>query len=167
MIYVFGYGSLININTINELSNIPNKKTCPVNIDGLKRSWHVRGKIQTYLGIEDNPNYTCNGLLIEVTELELDKLSKREEFYIKRPIDKSRIRFDYDKFLQISDDIIYSFYSLKYDNPDRGHPILQKYIYRCLIGCIKISKKFYNDFLIGVGLYRNNPNSLYKLKYIL
>ena len=148
MIYVFGYGSLINFNSINELSNIPNRKLCPVNINGLKRSWHVRGKIQTYLGIEDNPNYKCNGLLIEVTETELDRLSKREEFYIKKQIDKSRITFDYDKVIDISDDIIYSFYSLKYDKPDIEHPILKKYLYRCLLGCIKISKKFYDDFFV-------------------
>ena len=42
--YVFGYGSLINMNNNIELTNHLNKKSCPVIIKGAKRSLNVKGK---------------------------------------------------------------------------------------------------------------------------
>ena len=154
MIYIFGYGSLINIKTIAELDKTQKRTTCPVNISNLQRSWCVHGKSQTYLGIKDTCKFSCNGLLLSVSPTELYDLCNREEFYTLKEIDKSRIKFVYGKTINLDNDKIYSFYSITTNEPDETHPILNKYLYKCLIVCMQISKHFYNVFLQTTYRYK-------------
>ena len=145
-IWVFGYGSLINYNA---------QIKYPVIVNGLKRSWHVRGysQKQTYLGVEDNKDYHCNGVLIKVTPTELEDLVKREEYYIKKIITKDRINIDMS-----DNDIIYCFYSTNFNfyKPTSEYPIYKKYIRECIRGCMKYGPEFFKYFCYTTYYWGNN-----------
>ena len=98
-IYVFGYGSLINMEKNTELNHSIRKSICPVTVKGLKRSLNVNGEHYRVFGVKDVKTALCNGLLFKVTERELANLIEREKLYTLKPIKKDRIVFNYGKCL--------------------------------------------------------------------
>ena len=92
-IYVFGYGSLINMQENKELTQP--KKTWPVMINGLKRSLNVRGKNHLVFGVKDVKTSHCNGILFKVNAEELARLQEREKLYKMKTIDIKRVEFPY------------------------------------------------------------------------
>ncbi len=153
-IYVFGYGSLINMSENVELENYMQCEIIPVKIMGLQRKWNIHGENQTYLGIIENDDFWCNGIIFRVSDKDLNYLDLREKYYEKRFIKKEKIKFyeDYDKnivFIE-NDQIIYYHADPKYlGSPSTKYPIKEEYLNICLIGCEKISKLFKMDFIIS------------------
>ena len=142
--WVFGYGSLINYDA---------QIKYPVIISGLKRSWHVRGESQkqTYLGVQDNKDFQCNGVVIKVTLLELEEIIKREEYYINIPISRDRINRNFS-----NTDIIYCFYSNNFNKPTIEYPICKKYIKECIQGCKQYGSDFVKEFFYTTYHWGNN-----------
>jgi len=164
-IYIFGYGSLINRNIkFNKQFDIYPRKIIPVIINNLQRHWIKPIKSEpdleldldfAVLGVYDvisssisnNNLYKTNGLLIEVNHNELTKLDLRERFYIRKEINKNRININLNP-----EDIIYTYYSdeTKVEKTYFNQYSEQNldYLFICLDGCIKISKKFLLTFLM-------------------
>ena len=151
-IYVFGYGSLINMELNKELTQP--KKITPVMVKGLKRSLNVIGPLnkQLVFGVKDVKTANCNGILIKVNLIELEKIQKREKLYTMKPLGKERIVFHYKKSINFNTyDEVFCFYPQpKYVVPKTklaSKPLVPKYIDICIEGAQKISNDFYDDFI--------------------
>jgi hypothetical protein len=149
-IYVFGYGSLINMKENKELTHT--KKSWPVIVNGLKRSLNVHGKNHLVFGVKDVKTSHCNGILFKVNENELAQLEERERLYRVKPIDKKRIEFPYKKTLHFKPaDQVVCFYPLakyvltKKELTTKTLPL--QYLRICQRGAAAINEDFYNDFM--------------------
>ena len=151
-IYVFGYGSLINMNNNIELTNFLNKKIYPVIVKGLKRSLNVAGRNHKVFGVKDVKTSLCNGILFKVNNKDLKYLIERESLYTIKNIDKNRINFSYDKHINFNiNDKIYCFYpEPKYilnKKNINNLPISKKYLNICKQGSSFIGNNFLQDFI--------------------
>ena len=149
-IYVFGYGSLINMQENKELT-LP-KKSWPVMVNGLKRSLNVHGKNHLVFGVKDVKTSHCNGILFKVNENELARLQERERLYRVKPLDKKRVGFPYNKTLHFkpADQIVCFYPQAKYvltkkELTAKTQPL--QYLRICQRGATAISEEFYNDFI--------------------
>jgi len=155
-IYVFGYGSLINMRENKELSVKNKQKICPVMVSGLKRSFNVSSTGGKYkvLGVKNNSDTKkqCNGILIEITDSEeLAKLIKREKNYTPRQLALERISFPYIKHLSLTkaDQIICFYPQAKYTLKKKEASELKikpKYLQICLAGARDFGEDFLHDF---------------------
>lgn len=80
-IFVFGFGSLMNKASLQQ--TLPGKKiTSWAALKGYRRAFNKAGrKGYRYLNLKPNPTYNVKGVLIRVTEHELEGLKRREEGY--------------------------------------------------------------------------------------
>ena len=150
--YVFGYGSLINMQENKELTQP--KKSWPVMVNGLKRSLNVHGKNHLVFGVKDVKTSHCNGILFKVSPQELASLEEREKLYTMKTLDKTRIEFPYKKTLQFkpADTIVCFYPQAKYvltkkELTTKQPSKTQNYLRICETGAAAISADFYNDFL--------------------
>ena len=162
-IYIFAYGSLINMAENAELTNKINKKErkiYPVTVAGLKRSFNVRvlrgEKQYKVLGVKPvaNHNIMCNGILFKVSEKELEKLIEREGNYTLNALspDQLSFKYKYKSTLRIKadDQILYFLPEKKHTLTKKASeliPILPGYLNICLTGARAQGKDFYQDFL--------------------
>ena len=159
-IYVFGYGSLINMEKNTELNHL-HKKICPVTVKGLKRSLNVNGEHYRVFGVKDVKTALCNGLLFKVTDKELEKLIEREKLYKLKLLEKNRIVFNYGKCLTFKpNDKIVCFYPMqKYvltKHKLDTKPINETYLQICIEGSSKISNLFLDDFITPSHIYQRS-----------
>jgi hypothetical protein len=158
-IYVFGYGSLINMKKNKELINCGKRRNCPVSVKGLKRSLNIASAINNlrFFGVKNNKNALCNGVLFKVNELELDKLIKREGLYTVTKLAKNRIVFNYNKQISFNPEDKIIFF---YPNPNAvlsksklsSKKVSPEYFKNCLEGSAEISKSFLKDFITTSNL---------------
>jgi hypothetical protein len=152
--YIFGYGSLINMKeNTNELTNPLRKKITPVEVTGLQRSLNVFNK-HRLLGVKDVKNKMCNGILFKVTQKELANLIEREKLYTPKLIEPERILFSYKKQIKFKpDDQIICFYPQaknvlkKKDIDTTTIPVRPKYLTICLEGAAELGEDFLKDFI--------------------
>lgn len=152
-IYVFGYGSLINMQENKELTQP--KKSWPVMINGLKRSLNVQGKNHLVFGVKDVKTSNCNGILFKVNAEELSRLQEREMLYKMKTIDIKRVEFPYKKTLHFkaADQIVCFYPQAKYvltkkELATKTQPL--HYLRKCQTGAEEIGQIFYKDFLATV-----------------
>ena len=153
--YIFGYGSLINMQeNANEINNPLKRKIWPVMVDGLKRSFNVSSTGGKYkvLGIKEVKKNKCNGILIKLrTAEELAKLIEREKNYSTKWLDHKRISFPYKKQLTLNpdDQVIYFYPKAKYTLTKKAAEqlaIRPNYLTVCLEGAVDIGEDFLQDF---------------------
>ncbi len=151
-IYVFGYGSLLNMKLNKELTHP--KKICPVMVKGLKRSLNVIGPLnkQLVFGVKDVKTASCNGILFKVSLIELENLRQREKLYTMKLLEQERIVFQYNKSIKFHtyDELICFYPQPKYVVPKKklaSKPLLPHYINICVEGAKEINNEFYNDFI--------------------
>jgi hypothetical protein len=151
-IYVFGYGALLNLPLIKELTQP--KKSWPVVINGLKRSLNVMGQKHLVFGVKDVKTAWCNGVLFKVNENELARLQEREKLYTMKTVDKQRVEFPYKKTLRFkaADQIVCFYPQAKYVLTKKElmakNPVQSPdYLRICQTGAAAISANFYNDFI--------------------
>ena len=158
-IYVFAYGSLINMPENKELPVKKKRKICPVMVSGLKRSFNVISSSNTsaqykVLGVKESSDVKnqCNGILIEITDSEeLVILIKREKNYTPRQLALERISFPYKKHLSLTkaDQIICFYPKVKYTLKNKEVSELKirpKYLQICLAGARDFGEDFLHDF---------------------
>ena len=120
-IYVFGYGSLMNPGSLQR--TLPSVKIISrVSLLGYRRKINAPVDDYLYLNIVPEKNWKVSGVLIKVSQQELDFLKKRERGY--RCIDVS------DKLSQKIDGQVFTFVA-----PDKEYPrlkVLWSYIDVCL-----------------------------------
>ena len=149
-IYVFGYGSLINMSENKELTQP--KKICPVFVHGLKRSLNVNGKNHLVFGVKDVKTSLCNGILFKVNTTELARLQDREKLYTMKTIEPERLEFYTRKCFkfQASDQIVCFYPQPKYVLTKKNlsrKPVSSVYSRVCRDGAAAISDAFLQDFL--------------------
>ena len=155
-IYVFAYGSLINMRDNKELFLKNKRKICPVMVSGLKRSFNVSSSGGKYkvLGVKNSTdkNKQCNGILIEIDDSEeLAKLIKREKNYTAKQLASERLSFPYKKHLSLTkaDQIICFYPKAKYILKKKEASELKirpKYLQICLAGARDFGEDFLHDF---------------------
>lgn len=122
-LYVFGYGSLMN--PMSLARTLPREHTFhPGVLPGYKRRMNLRYEEHVFLNIVPREDSAVDGLLIPITEDELELLKEREEGYDCVDI-TSLLR-------EKIDGIAYAFIA-----PDVSYPdltIKRSYILRCLGG---------------------------------
>jgi hypothetical protein len=154
-IYIFGYGSLINMKENRELNSKKRRIICPVMVDGLKRAFNVSSSKYKVLGVKDtkNPNNQCNGILIKIDYAEeLAKLLQREVNYTSKELDLARITFPYNKKLsfQPGDKVLCFYPKAKFTLTQKTSNQLNirpNYLNICLNGAANFGKDFLQDFL--------------------
>lgn len=158
-IYVFGYGSIINLKYVSQLDKNKKRNIFPIKLNNHLRHWIYTSSKNIYLGLYYDSSYKTNGILTEVDPNELNLLDKREKYYIRKEIDKNDIIQSYGNIQLNENDIIYAYYS----NPsksikwvfDFNSPTEKTYLYKVLSGCIKINSKFFEDFLFTTKGWMN------------
>ena len=144
--YIFGYGSIINKNSVNKTTT--EKERIIKTITGFRREWNINIKdnFETALGIVKDKNSTCNGVLIEVDDIEA--VDKREAGYVREKIEED----------------IWIYVPKETNKATKEYPIIQSYLDVVLEGCFNISSKFATEFIdttYGWNEYlvndRNNP----------
>ena len=89
--YLFGYGSLINLLSAQKsFKRVLNQEDLiPVTINGFEKVWNSIEHIQfdgvdvngVFLNLKKNPKTSTNGVIIKITNEELDLLKLREKNY--------------------------------------------------------------------------------------
>ncbi len=89
--YLFGYGSLINLSSAQKSFKrvLTQDDLIPIKIKGYERVWSALESIQfeqekvngVFFNIKKNENATLNGVIIEITQEELEVLKLREKNY--------------------------------------------------------------------------------------
>jgi hypothetical protein len=89
--YLFGYGSLINLSSAQKSFKrvLTQNDLVPVKIKGYERVWNAIESIQfenevvngVFLNIQKNENSILNGVMIEISKEELEILKLREKNY--------------------------------------------------------------------------------------
>jgi len=148
--FVFGYGSLINPDSRSKTVGPDDQDTAiPVRVKGLQRGWNARIRPtesqswqcgMTALGVVFQANESCNGVLVPVSENELEKLDEREGGYVRRQIGLDAISCLIER--KISHDAIVHVYM--WDSPlpaNEEFPILQSYVDVVMAGCLELNKE--------------------------
>ncbi len=166
--YIFAYGSLINMKYSKELYKNDNRIIIPVTIDRIQRHWIYCKNSKTYLGIKHDDKSKTNGLIIEVSNEELIKLDERERYYNRIKLNINQIDYNYDlstrnlttklpptnlTYTKLTEnDNLFTYYPdpLKsyYSIYNKLNKQADNYLTICLSGCLKISHKFFIDFLL-------------------
>ena len=159
--YIFAYGSLINMKYSTQLDMYESKTVIPVSINNLQRHWIYCKNKKIYLGIRDMNNTITNGILFNVSDDEIKRLDLRETYYNRKELNKDSIIYNYGVNFDFKpDDIIYTYYPNLNVSIfwvfDKHNDHCNKYLTKCLSGCLKISYKFFVDFLLGTRGWKNN-----------
>lgn len=149
-IYIFGYGSIINLKYVKQIDIKRKRNIFPIMLRNHLRHWMYTPSKKTYLGLYMGQS-KVNGILVEVTESELHLLDQREKYYIRKEINKNDIIEKYGSVEINPSDIIYTYYS----DPSKSiksvfdfkSEQMKTYLFNVLSGCVKISPKFFEDFL--------------------
>jgi len=174
-IYIFGYGSLQNINsirnTLNEITHI-DETPFTVRVKNMRRGWYLPinknnliTKPWTTLACVEESGYSVNGVLIQITSECLRLLDERETDYVRKIIQHEQITSICDTEL-CSNSIAY-YYGIDSESkqpPSLLTPILQSYLDTCLIGCIEIDAKLGNmhyEYTIEFLQTTHEWNSMY------
>ena len=154
MIYVFGYGSLINNKSISRTlkREIADEEIYPVKLTKCSRKWRLKETVHSellqknvqavFLDVElgaDKKSW-CNGVLFGVTDKELDSLILREKNY-----NMANVSNDID-FLNTAPKKVIVFSAKKpfvVSAADNNLYIMQRYIQMVEEGC----RHWGNDFL--------------------
>lgn len=173
-IYIFGYGSLQNINSIRNTINITDidEIDFAVRVNNMRRGWYLPvnrnnliSKPWTTLACTEENGHTVNGVLIKITPECLTLLDERESGYERKIIPHEYIKSICGKKLP-SDSTVY-YYGIDVEckeSPTLFTPILQSYLDTCLIGCIEMDSKLGNrhyEYTIEFLQTTHEWNSMY------
>ncbi|APW65876.1 MULTISPECIES: gamma-glutamylcyclotransferase [Arcobacteraceae] len=105
--YLFGYGSLINLLSAQKSFKrvLKQEDLLPVNINGFEKVWNSIENIQfdgldvngVFLNLQKNSNTSTNGVIIKITDEELELLKLREKNYTCITIKASNANIELDE----------------------------------------------------------------------
>ena len=176
--FIFCYGSLVNsksrLGTINrETNGVPVFLTKDT---GLIRTWDVNTRCkctdhsnhkQNVLSLSknNNKNTTVNGILIKITDEELNRLDKRETGYKRIKLSLKNFKWlDFlDKyksehiniFKNSSHTYVYTYIGKKSNKPTKQNPIRLRYLSLCMDGFLEYGQEFNEEFIRTVYNFPN------------
>jgi len=142
--FIFGYGSLLESRS-RVMTSPSALYASPVNVAGIQRGWFARGVSDslspTYLGAVSDPNFNCNGVILKVSQQELEVFDNRESGYKRERIDQKNITMlDGSKSAPEGDIWFYAVSEKHFASPE--FPIVQSYVDVCLNGCLEIEAAY-------------------------
>ena len=158
MIYLFGYGSLINDES--RRSTCKNSSgSIPVQISKdfkYRRVWKYRSFNSNYTAltlekVSLKKASTINGVLFQVSEKDINDFDNREQGYTKIniPIKYINTYQGFNNNLLPDTDNVYTYISNNnnFKKASKAYPLKQNYIDTCIIGCLNYGDEFVLDFL--------------------
>ena len=151
-VYVFGYGSLVNVNSLEKTIGKVSETPIPAIMNksaGYKRVWSCMkskfGKF-SYLNIikHKNPD-PVNGAFIHVKMSQLRNLSQREVHYKIKPLSRKHFTF-LNKEIP-NNARIYIFSDTENDENKHECFLMQSYLDVVMEGFLNYGKKFQDDFV--------------------
>jgi hypothetical protein len=142
--FIFGYGSLVESQSRARTS--PSALYAfPVNVAGIQRGWYDQtGGVSlstTYLGAARDPNASCNGVIFQVSQPQLEAFDLREAGYNRERIDQKNITMLNGSQSAPDGDIwFYASTEKRYASPE--FPIVQSYVDICLNGCLELEATY-------------------------
>ena len=149
---LFAYGSLINRESRGRSFRAPDGR--PARLRGVRQSWSlpVPGEAVTGLGLAVAEDGHCNGVLLEISDTELQKADQREI-----PAGYQRHAADWSHVAQGQDDRriesswrqrpLWVYRSVKSHEATTERPIIQSYLDVVLTGCLEIGVEFAREFV--------------------
>jgi hypothetical protein len=138
--YIFGYGSLIQIES--RTRTVPKAfAAAPAIVKGISRGWYYQADSPswnpTYLGAVVDENAITNGVIYPVSDDELVATDAREADYKRTLFPRSAITIlDGRPAPPAGEYYFYASKSKKTANAE--HPIVQSYVDLCMDGCLEI-----------------------------
>lgn len=145
MIFVFGYGSIINYGTRTVESL---REDMAVRVSGLSRGWfqRIESLSTTSLGVVERDGASCNGVLVEVSPELLAELDNREEDYVRETLDHKNIELLTDGKLE-DETTVYVYKTTHPEPATEEFPIVQSYVDMVLYGCLAHGEEFAEEFV--------------------
>src|SRR5262249_55276479 len=142
--FIFGYGSLVESQSRARTSP-SNLYASPVNVAGIQRGWfdQVGGVTlsTTYLGAVPDTKSSCNGVIFQVSQQQLDAFDQRETGYKRERIDQKNISMlDGRKSPPEGDIWFYANKEKLYASAE--FPIVQSYVDICINGCLELEATY-------------------------
>jgi hypothetical protein len=142
--YIFGYGSLIQIESRTRTA--PKAFAAwPVIVKGITRGWYYQADDAslnpTYLGAENEEGATTNGVIYAVTDSEFEATKLREADYRPTEIEASAITW-LDGRKAPPDGEFWYFASKSRKTAGALHPIVQSYVDICVDGCLQLEELY-------------------------
>ena len=157
--YIFGYGSLINLESISKTigREVYSENIEPVKLLHHRRIWNLKESIFSevlkkdiigiFLNIEPSQGQWINGVLFEVSQTELFNLSERERNYRCIEISRDIIPYaDFESngnliFVYLADDLNHL-----QNKPAPNYFVMNKYVEIVERGCFRIGNFFLDDY---------------------
>ena len=142
--FIFGYGSLVESQSRARTS--PSALYAfPANVAGIERGWFDQvGGVSlstTYLGAVLDPDSSCNGVIFQVSQQQLDAFDQRETGYDRKGIDRNNITMLNGSSSAPEGDIwFYANREKRFASPEC--PIVQSYVDICLNGCLELEATY-------------------------
>jgi len=171
--YIFGYGSLININSAQKSfkRELKHEDFIPVKIKGIKKIWNSIEYIQfegeesvsngIFLNLQEDKNTQTNGVLLKITKEEFEFLKLREKNYAYLKIENKNI-LDFETNEEVFTFMTTNPSKIAKEGDDKCF-IPQKYIELLEVGLNGYDKKFQEEF---IDSYSNFPFKIKEGKYI-
>lgn len=161
--YIFGYGSLININSAQKSfkRKLQHEDFITVVLSGFKKVWNSIEYIEfeneskvyegIFLNLQKKPDTSTNGVVLKITEDEFEFLKKREKNY-------SCIKLDVDDIEGLdTTEEIYTFATTKEDKiakeDNTSCVIPKRYIGLLEEGVLPYDKEFKEEFINSYSDY--------------
>jgi hypothetical protein len=152
-----GYGSLLNAKSRAQTSADNGKQPFVyARISGMRRYWNYAQptRTMTALGVNFQPNFTTNVVIVQVKPEELPLFDKREVKYTRKEVDKKTIQLIEDpvhrlvnKFVIKPADKVWVYIPDEPHKPEPSLPISEAYVDVVLDGCLQVSEDFAREFV--------------------
>lgn len=158
-LYIFGYGSLISAESASRTlrREIDLFDLIPAHLLSYKRGWTLKDKVfseklareidAVFLNIEKTPGKMLNGVLIKITEKELDNLSIREKNYDV---------FEITNFVKLTNEVsidpalkAFTFIgkdAYKIGQADKDSFIMKRYVDLVRAACARLGESFRHEY---------------------
>ena len=144
--YIFGYGSLIS-STSRRITGIAGDSMA-VRVNGLERTWvGWQGTSMRAVAAWPKLQASCNGVLFQVPEPELEKFDERETHYVRGQLEHSQITHLDGADKLDPNSVVWIYLYAHQGNHLNDAPIVQSYLDVIVLGCQEISATFASEFI--------------------
>lgn len=141
--HIFGYGSLVNAESRKRTGDT--MFVCSARVKGLKRAWNVHASKMTALGVIEDTDAICNGVIVSVSDEGLVKFDEREKYYSRIELKRENIEIIEEG--KISDGPVWVYVTSNPESSDALHPIVQSYVDVVLTGFLSFGDIFAEEFM--------------------
>ena len=156
--YIFGYGSLINLHSleksIGRLLDI--SEVIPADLKNYRRVWNLKEQLYSaaldrdvcgiFLNIEQDISHVINGIIFKVTDSEFEQLKRRERNYDVVEVSNSIVSEDLELTKKTISTFVASNPDVLQNNGKTNCYVMRNYVYLLESGCKTINDQFWENF---------------------